>query len=195
MKTSHHQAKPTVLYLVRHAESLYVEGANRTRGLSVRGRDAALKVEKQLIDKEIDLFISSPYLRAVDTIQPLAKAMKHEIILIEDLRERTLGRTTDEFLEAKRKLYKDKAFSFPDGESSLVAQERIVKVMESILITYPGKDIVMGTHGDIMTLLLNHYDSQFDYDFWKSITMPDIYRLEFLKKDLKKVTRLWQNEE
>lgn len=30
-----------------------------------------------------------------------------------------------------------------------------------------------------MTLMTNYFDHTFGFEFWESITMPDIYKLEF----------------
>lgn len=62
----------TVLYFVRHADSLYEEGKERTRGLSEQGMMNTRRVREILISENIDLFVSSPYERAIETIRLLA---------------------------------------------------------------------------------------------------------------------------
>lgn len=64
--------------------------------------------------------------------------------------------------------------------------------MEYLLSEYQNKKIVIGTHGDIMTLMLNYFNDDHGFEFWKSTSMPDIYKLEFNKTELKTVTRLWR---
>ncbi|KRE55894.1 histidine phosphatase family protein [Paenibacillus sp. Soil750] len=95
------------------------------------------------------------------------------------------------FREAKLKVYKDIYYSFPDGESTISAQGRAIKTIVKILNEYREKKIVIGTHGDIMTLILNYFNNQFDFEFWESTSMPDIYKLEFKNHELKEVKRLW----
>ncbi|SDE43907.1 2,3-bisphosphoglycerate-dependent phosphoglycerate mutase [Paenibacillus sp. UNCCL117] len=56
---------------------------------------------------------------------------------------------------------------------------------------FKGKRIVVGTHGDIMTLMMNYVDPRYSYEFWRSLTMPDIYKLEFEEHTFKSATRLW----
>ncbi|RCW48604.1 hypothetical protein DFP97_106307 [Paenibacillus prosopidis] len=46
-------------------------------------------------------------------------------------------------MEAKLKVYKDINFSFSNGESTIYAQRRAVKVIENILNENMGKKIVM----------------------------------------------------
>ncbi|GAE08514.1 hypothetical protein [Paenibacillus sp. JCM 10914] len=49
----------TTLYFVRHADSPYVEGLERERGLSERGIVATEKVRVWLAGEGIDMMISS----------------------------------------------------------------------------------------------------------------------------------------
>lgn len=184
----------TIVYFVRHADSPFIEGKERTRGLSPEGSLAAERIKDILLNEGIDVLISSSYQRAKDTIQPLADAMALPIEEYEDLRERKVGDFQGySFLDAKEKLFQDFACSFPGGESSTAAQSRAVRVIEKILNKYIGKHIAVGTHGDIMTLMLNHYDQRFDYHFWRGTSMPDIYRVEFEEGQLIHIARLWNN--
>lgn len=182
----------TIIYFVRHAESIYVEGKERSRGLSEVGKSDSLMIRDLLKGEEIDLFISSPYERSLATIRPTANEYSKEIKVEEDLRERSMGQFQPvSFMKAKQQIYEDKQFSFPHGESSLEAQQRAVKIIDDILEIHKGNKIVIGTHGDIMTLMMNHYDKKFDFDFWQSTSMPDIYKVSFVEKRLISSTRLW----
>lgn len=186
----------TIVFFVRHAESPYRPGEESSRGLSQKGRLDANRVSEILANEAINSFISSPYVRAIHTIKSLAGKFKKEIILEEDLRERRLigdnyEITKDEFMEEKRKVFEDWEYSLPGGESSKQAQERAIKVLLKILDDFKGKNIVIGTHGDIMTLMMNYFDKKYNYEFWQSTTMPDIYELEFVGISLKKVRRRW----
>ncbi|WP_258235034.1 histidine phosphatase family protein [Paenibacillus agaridevorans] len=62
----------TIIYFVRHAESPYIAGMERSRGLSENGILHAIEVKNILINQDIDYIISSPYERAIQTVQPLA---------------------------------------------------------------------------------------------------------------------------
>lgn len=182
----------TTIYFVRHAESPYIEGEERSRGLSDKGLLDAIRVKELMINEGIDVMISSPYERAIRTIQDLANELSAEICIEEDLRERVIGDFKGwDFKEAKRKVYEDFQFTFPNGESSQQAQQRAVAIIERLLHDHQGKRLMVGTHGDIMTLIMNHFDIDFDYDFWESTSMPDIYKLDFERFELRHVTRLW----
>jgi 2,3-bisphosphoglycerate-dependent phosphoglycerate mutase len=182
----------SIIYFVRHAESVFVEGMERSRSLSDAGMSDALTIRDILQTEEIDIFISSPYERAIATIRPTANEYLKDIKIEDDLRERNIGEFSSiTFKEAKRRVYEDIQFAFPYGESSLKAQKRAVRVIEDILETYEGKKIVIGTHGDIMTLMMNHFDKQYGFYFWQTTSMPDIYKLKFKEKRIINTTRIW----
>jgi 2,3-bisphosphoglycerate-dependent phosphoglycerate mutase len=61
------------------------------------------------------------------------------------------------------------------------------------LTRYEGNNIVIGTHGNIMVLIMNYFDEKFGFEFWKELKMPDIYKLTFDKSKLKEVNRIWVN--
>jgi len=183
----------TIMYFVRHAESVFVVGKERTRGLSVQGKQDAVLIRDILKFENIDVFISSPYERAIETIYPTAIELQKDIHIEEDLRERMIGDFTPRtFKEAKHRVFEEMDFSFPGGESSIVAQKRATSVILRIIDTYKGKKIVVGTHGDIMTLILNYFDKKYEYTFWQSTSMPDIYKLKIEDDKLIDGIRMWK---
>lgn len=188
----------TALYFVRHAESEYMEGQERERGLTEQGKRDAATVAGLLHREQVQLFYSSPYRRAVDTIQGLAEVSGGIVVTEENLRERTMSGSEvrhENFREAKQRLYLDPTFSYPGGESGEEAVSRAMAVVQRILDRHPGQKVVIGIHGDIMTLILGYYDPSYGYDFWANTTMPDIYKLEFDRESrLVQVTRLWEEQ-
>lgn len=185
----------TLVYFVRHAESPFIEGMERTRGLSEKGTRDSLEISNILKTKRIDVILSSPYERAIQTIKPLADELNQTVILYEGLRERALGDIGEvSFKQAKQKLYTDFHYKYSLGESSEEAQERAINELNAILTKYEGRAVVLGTHGDIMTLMLNYFDDQYGIEFWESTSMPDIYELQFNKNNLEQVRRIWDED-
>lgn len=78
----------TTIYMVRHAESPYTAGEERTRGLSAEGELKSRQVTELLQEEGIDVIVSSPYARAVRTVEGLARKLNLPIKTYEDLRER-----------------------------------------------------------------------------------------------------------
>lgn len=187
----------TCLYMVRHAESPYVHGRERTRGLSADGVAAAERLAGLFADIEVHFMASSPYARAVQTIQPIAERQGLTIAEYEELAERSiigLDRYApwDVVKEAIRRSFVDIDFALEGGESTRRARERAIPVMERLLEDYRGKNIVIGTHGNIMTIILNYYDDRYGFEFWNAATQPDVYRLTFAGNRLERVDRMWE---
>lgn len=184
----------TIIYMVRHAESPYNEGNERTRGLTPKGKVDVGKVTEILKDEGIDLIISSPYSRAILSVEGVAQNLNLDIKIFEDLRERhfagdIIGNT--ELMSAIREKFNDPDYALPGGESNAVCQNRSIAVLKTILKEYKGKKIAIGTHGLVMTLMMNHFDSNYGLDFLNQIKKPDIYKMHFEDLVLKEVTKLW----
>ena len=60
-----------------------------------------------------------------------------------------------------------------------------------MLNKYAQKNIVIGTHGNIMVLMMNYFDSIYDYDFWRNLSMPDVYKLSFKDNVFIGSERIW----
>ncbi|WP_040984953.1 histidine phosphatase family protein [Oceanobacillus jeddahense] len=188
----------TVVYMIRHARSPFKFGEERTRRLSEEGEIEAKRACDILMDKKVDMIVSSPYTRAVQTVQPLAEHKGLMIKQYEELKERAIKGLDyklpeQELLKAIKRSFEDKNYCLPGGESTSQAQHRSVPTIQKILLDYKGKHIVIGTHGNIMTIIMNYFDKAYGYDFWKNTSKPDVYKLEFEDESLKAVERLWQS--
>lgn len=182
----------TNLYFVRHAHSPYTPD-ELGRPLSEKGFADAEKITQLVENENIDFVISSPYKRAIQTVEGVAQFLGKEMMIVDDLKERVLsGSPVDDFQAAITKVWEDPTFSWEGGESNVMAQKRGVNEILSVLEKYEGKNIVIGTHGNIMVLIMNYFDNRIDLDFWKQLDMPDIYKLTFKKEKLVGVTRLWE---
>lgn len=189
----------TNIYMVRHAESPFVDGQERIRGLSVEGEEDAGEVAKLMLLEEVDVIVSSPFARSIKTIEEIATTRNLEIKLIEELRERMIKGnyklSWEEVEPAIEKSFSNKDYCLPGGETTRQAQERAIPIIKQLLKEHTGKNIVIGTHGNIMTIMLNYFDEQFGYDFWASTSKPDIYKLVFSGSELIEVKRKWGQDD
>jgi 2,3-bisphosphoglycerate-dependent phosphoglycerate mutase len=182
----------TCIYFVRHAHSVYTP-AELERPLSEKGARDAVRVTALLKDKNIDAVCSSPYKRAVETVEGTASLHKLKIDIYEDMKERTLsGEPVEDFSQAIGKVWSEPHFYFPGGESNHEAQKRGVRCFLDILEKYEGRKVAIGTHGNIMVLIMNYFDNRYNLDFWKGLDMPDIYKMTFDEKVLIEVERVWE---
>lgn len=187
----------TIIYLVRHGESPYNEGNERTRGLTPKGKADIEKVTKILIGEGIDMIISSPYTRAILSVEGLAKLLNKEVQIFEDLRERHFAADhieNAELMSGIRESFNDPDYTLLDGESNAECQKRAIAVLKPILNEHRGKKIAIGTHGLVMTLMMNHFDPAYGLDFLNQLKKPDIYRMLFEDLELKEVTSFWNDD-
>ncbi|WP_144510207.1 histidine phosphatase family protein [Bacillus sp. FJAT-22090] len=185
----------TNLYFVRHAHSTFTPD-ELERPLSERGFEDAKLITEQLKLEDIHHVISSPYKRAIQTVEGVAKNLNKEIEIVEDLRERMLSKyPIANFNEAILKVWSDFNLSLEGGESNNFAQARGVHATLEIIEKYKGQNIAIGTHGNIMVLIMNHFDRKYNMHFWEQLKIPDIYKLAFNEKDLVLVKRINRNRE
>ncbi len=153
-----------------------------------------MKIVTKLLETEgIDIVVSSPYKRAIQTVKGIAEYINTEVEIIDGFKERTLTIVpANDFTLAITKVWEDYNFSWEGGESNIVAQKRGVESTLSILEKYNGENVVIGTHGNIMVLIMNIFDSQFDFPFWKNLDIKEIYKLTFNGKALTNVEKVWK---
>lgn len=64
-------------------------------------------------------------------------------------------------------------------------------MLKTLLKEHKGKKIVIGTHGLVMTLMMNYFDSNYGLEFFDQVKKPDIYRMQFEDQELREITRMW----
>ena len=179
----------TTVYLIRHAHSEW--SPDEARSLSRQGTAAAQQIAARLAGEPIAAIYSSPARRAVDTVVPLAEQLRLDIYMVENLRERDLPAVPlSEFETMIREAWLDPDSSPGGGESNLDAQERGLAVLRNILTRHPDKPVVISTHGNLMALMMNALDPEYGYEFWRSLSFPDTYRLHFDGDRLMKAERV-----
>lgn len=186
----------TTIYMIRHAKSPFVFGQERTRELSPQGIIDAKRVTEIMNDKQVDLIVSSPYIRAIQTIEEIATNIEFEVKVYEELRERQLKGafklTEEEIQQAIKTSYENIDYHLTDGESIRDVQNRAIPIMKDLLNKYQGKTIIIGTHGNVMTIIMNYFNKAYGYEFWKNTAKPDIYQLVFSGENLLTIHRLWE---
>lgn len=177
----------TQIYFVRHAEPNYRNHDEVTRELSERGlRDRAL-VTDFLMDKGIDAVLSSPYLRALDTVRHFADTMRMPITHVYDFRERRVSDSwIDDFDSFCKRQWADHSYRLPGGECLREVQLRNISALQRVLQEYEGQRVVIGGHGTSIATVLHWYQPDFGYHDFEGIRrlMPWIIRLDFESDEL-----------
>lgn len=149
------------------------------RGLSNTGRQQSERVADLLERQDIAAIISSPYIRAIQTVQPLADRLRMTIGIDHDLRERHLSSgPLDDFRASLEATWQDFDLVHPGGESSTAAQARVTHAIRRIAALAGSRDVVIATHGNALALFLRTLDANVDFAFWTGMSLPDVYAVE-----------------
>lgn len=172
----------TTVFFVRHAKPNYNNHNNSLRELTSEGIKDRKLVTKFLINKNIDVILSSPYKRSIDTVKEFADLLGIDIELIDNFRERKISDNwIKNFTSFSKKQWNDFSYKLDGGESLEEVQKRNIASLNKVLDKYKGKNIVIGTHGTSLSTIINYYDSSFGFEEFNKIRkkMPWIVEMVF----------------
>lgn len=171
----------TKVYFVRHAQPNYENHDDMLRELSVKGLEDRKLVTDFLKDKEIDVVLSSPFRRAVDTVRDFAELKGMEITTIDEFRERRVdSEWIEDFVSFSKKQWEDFDYKLSDGECLREVQNRNVAALNTVLEKYEGKNVVVGSHGTALSTIINYYDKTFGYQDFEKIKFLMPWIVEFV---------------
>ena len=199
----------TIIYLVRHAETVNENGIRNTNEdsqiinekeiLSVKGEEQAKKLSQNNELKNLDIIWSSSYTRAKATAKYIANVNNLPFNLDNCLNERRLGNLNElgEFMKDKstrdpsQEQLLNRTFRTSDGESAEQTRKRMNKFFNRILREYEGEQIAVISHGgSIKFFLLNwctvNEDVKLVYNNKKilNIKSPCLLKLTFRRDEL-----------
>ena len=209
--------KNTIIYLIRHAETIEENGIRNTNEdsqiinekeiLSVYGEQQSQKLSRNIELKNIDIIWSSSYTRAKATAKYIADNNKLPINIDSNLNERKLGNLKElgEFMKNKKtrdpsqEQLLDREFKTSDGESAEDTRKRMTKFFNKILQEYNGKKIAVVSHGgSIKFFLLNWCKVNEEVKLvYKNkvldITSPCLLKLTFRENELLNLEQIKTN--
>jgi 2,3-bisphosphoglycerate-dependent phosphoglycerate mutase len=165
-----------VLYLVRHCQAT---GQEPDAPLTELGQQQAIALAGWLSEVSIGRIISSPFARAYQSIVPLAERLRLTIEVDARLIERVLSPVPlENWRERLAETFIDLDLSCEGGESSRIAMMRGVSVVDRAM-QQTTDPVVIVTHGNLMTLMLKHFNEQVGYAEWENLRNPDVYCIQF----------------
>ena len=161
------------LILVRHGES----SGNRERIFAVSPHDQpltelgyaqALQAAQRIGALfSAELVVTSAYRRASETARIIAGALGLPLKVEADLHEREIGahrgRSYDSFLtEPDYDPHRPWAWKPQGGESYEDVQARVGPILDRLAAAHPGSDVVVVSHGGVMTCLWAYVTGRWD---------------------------------
>ncbi len=166
--------KYCTFYIVRHGETVWnVQGrlqGHKNSPLTERGLKQATNVGKKLKNIDFDVVFSSDLLRTKRTAELIVLEKKMAINTTTLLRERSFGKFEGKNGTAvfRGELKKDlatflklsdeqkKKFKYPTTESDEEVVSRYLTFLRETAVAYPGKKVLVVSHGGAMKALLIH---------------------------------------
>jgi 2,3-bisphosphoglycerate-dependent phosphoglycerate mutase len=164
------------LYLVRHCHAV---GQRPDAPLSSEGLAQADALADRLAGLGIERIVSSPFLRAIQSVTPLARRLGLAIETDPRLREHVLSAADlPDWQAALRASFEDPDLCFEGGESSRAATHRVLAAVDDIR-AHAAPITAVATHGRLLTSLLRHFDPRIGFADWQGLANPDVFRLAF----------------
>lgn len=143
------------LYVARHGETEW-NALNKICGrtdipLTERGLEQAKLLAANMTDKQLDVIIASPMIRAQQMAAAVSEVIDVPVLTDERLIEQNFGdfegldRGTPEYLANKRQF----AYRYPGGESQMDVAYRVYGLIEELKGKYPDKNILLVCHGGV----------------------------------------------
>lgn len=138
-------------------ESLQLQ--NEKMPLSIEGEELASNISKESELQNIDVVISSNYVRAMSTAKYIANANNVNLILNSDFGERKFGINSWDELPSDFGLRQnnDENYKMGDGESQKEVRERVYKALMKVIDEYRDKRVVIVSHGSAILWLLKQW--------------------------------------
>lgn len=161
-------SKPTLLLLVRHGTTpttgKVLPGRARGLHLADSGKQQAVRAAERIAELgKVSAIYASPLERARETAAPIARALKKPVRIERGLLECDFGAWTGQSL---RRLMKKpewasvqrapSSFRFPEGESFVEMQTRIVGALDTIRRRHRGQTVVCVSHADPIKAAVAH---------------------------------------
>lgn len=173
------------LIIVRHATPLLpgapgFEERDNERPLSEEGIRQADELAFELDAYGLSAVYSSPFARAMQTVQPVAARHVLDVQVLPDLRERRhLAIPRDDWREQMARSWADFDYALPGAESNRDAQRRATGVLDLLRVRHPdGGRLLLGSHGNLIGLILHALEPGVDIAFVEAMPMPAVYHLQ-----------------
>lgn len=176
-----------IIYIIRHCEAI---GQAPDAPLTAKGKEQAKDLAVFLSSKNVNRIISSPFLRAIQTIEPFAEKNNLKIETDNRLQERVLSTVSmPDWMDKLEATYTDLDLKYEGGESSNEATKRIMNAVNDLRESDEERSVIVA-HGGIISLLLHYYDKSMGFETWRKLSNPDVYVLR-ISEQHEQIERIW----
>ncbi len=161
------------LYVARHGQTVW-NAKNKVCGitdveLTEKGIEQANVLAQMVAGRNIDMILTSPLKRAVETGRIVAECCKIPMKVEARLIEQNYGiyegidRRNVDFLGNKRNF----AYRYPGGESMMQVAYRIYGLLDDIKEEYVGKNVLIISHGGVCRIIRTYFHDMTNEEFFQ----------------------------
>lgn len=153
------------LLLIRHALPVRVEAADGAAdpALSDLGIEQAAALAAELVDEGVDVLLTSPLRRAVETAAPVAEALGLVAEIVDGLAE--FDRDSNWYIpieelraagDPRWKSYLDDHWGTDTGLDPAGFRATVVRSVEDVIAAHPGRKVAAVAHGGVINAYVAH---------------------------------------
>lgn len=148
------------------------------RPLTPAGVEAARSLAERLVAYEPAAVLSSPQLRAVQTVTPAADALGLAVTTWPELREWESGMLPSaDWEERYARSWADPGSAQGEGESLDALTSRAGKALARMAAEYPEVTVLVGSHGTFLARALIAAGRRVDWAFCRALPMPAVHEV------------------
>ncbi len=211
----------TIIYISRHSEPMKLNFCNSKDNLQLQNEKQILSPEGERRARilseieelqDIDIVISSNYVRTISTAKYIADKNNKALNIVDDFGERKFGINSWDELPRNfgDKQLEDENYKMSNGESRKEVTQRMLNALNNVLEQYRGKKIAIVSHGTAMSFLfMNWCEIKTDFDdkysrkfyfndkevFDGKYFAPELFKLEFEDNELIDIKNIKVNYE
>ncbi|GKV57256.1 phosphoglycerate mutase [Sporosarcina sp. NCCP-2222] len=175
------------IYLVRHCQAF---GKEQKAELTEEGKEQAKELMYFFANRNVKRIVSSPFTRALQSVQPLADNLELQLEIDDRLAEhRLISNNLKDWLERLKESLQDLDLKLEGGESIGEVTKSAMELLEE---TTDGT--VLATHRNIIGLILMQIKGMKGIKEWTDLSHPDVYEV-LVKNDSYDVRRVWGKSE
>jgi len=183
------------LILVKHSLPEIVENIPaREWVLSDEGRSRARMLAEKLKSDHPEIIISSVEAKAKQTAEIISEGLGLQFGIMKGIHEHDRSgvpiHSKDEFQSLVRRFFEQPNTLIFGNETGAQALGRFRKSVQTILESHKGRNLVIVSHGTVMSLFVSWLTRMDGYQLWKKLGLPSFMVLDMLDQQLLKIENI-----
>jgi len=183
------------LILVKHSLPKIIKDVPaREWKLSIEGQKKAEKLAERLVQYQPDFLVSSDEPKAIETAEIIGSILGLSCLVISDLHEHDRGQSPlysmDEFQSLVKKFFDNPDILVFGSETANQALARFRESLLSVLDFNIDKNIIVVSHGTVISLFVSWLTGMDGYDLWKDLGLPSFVELDMRSRAILRIENI-----